>query len=421
MLEKLKQEAIQGRSLLKFVALKATGEALAMVAPLLVAKFFSPSIFGSYSLAKMVVFLFVSMLISSTQAPFVVYAGKEQTCTGKINRTFTIQCVFLVVSLILFLAVVLTFSRFIMSFAQISKANLFFVYLAFVGVSVKTFLSNMFLAVDQKTRHALLELVFGICGVLLILIFRFFNWVNLTSVFLIYFLAAIFVIISFARYIEYSKLLPLAWDQKYFTDSLNFAKWVILGASSVYLINWGDNLVLRYFVSMDDIGIYNFAYSLFKGMTMLTFGLIYYFMPFVSKNINNKQSMNTYIFSKRPKAFLLGLAPICILFIFAPYAVRMAYNGIYDNSIAVLRILLVGSALALYCAFYAPLFHALERYRFSQSIDAVQALVNILLDLVFIPQIGMYGAAIATVIAYCCRTVILEIYFRKRIRKLFAI
>lgn len=419
MLEKFKQEAIQGRSLLKFVALKATGEVLSMVVPLLVAKFFSPGLFGSYSLAKMVVFFFVSMLISSAQASFVVYAGKEQTCTGKINRTFTIQCVFLVVSLILFLAVALTFGRFIMSFAQISKANLFFMYLAFVGVAIKTFLSNLFLAMDQKTRHSLTELVFGVWGVLLIIVFRFFNWVNLTSVFLVYFLAAIFVIVSFVRHVEYSKLLPIVWDQKCFGDSINFTKWVILGAGCAYFINWGDNLVLRYFVSLDDIGIYNFAYMIFKGITMLTFGLVYYFLPFVSKNINDKQRISAYIYSKRPKAFLLGLAPICILFIFAPWAVRMVYNGIYDSSIGVLRILLVGSALSLYSAFYVPILHALERYRFSQSMDAVQALVNVLLDLVFVPRMGMYGAAVATVTAYCCRTIIFEIYFRKRIRKLF--
>ena len=421
MLERIKQEAIQGKTLLKFVTLKAAGETLGMLAPLIIAKFFSRSLFGSYSLAKMVVFLFVAVLISSTQAPFVVYAGKELNNTGKINKTFTIQCVFLAVSLIVFLAIVLAFNSFIMSFAQVSRANLFFMYLAFAGVSFKTFLSNTFLAMDQKIRHSLVELIFGICGVLLVIVFRFVNWINITSVFLVYFLATIFVIISFARYVEYSKLFPLDWDQKYFIDNLNFSKWVVLGSSCAYFINWGDNLVLRYFVTMDDIGIYNFAYQIFKGIIMLTFGLVYYFMPLVSRNIGDKQRMNAYIFSKRPKAFLLGLAPICILFIFAPCAVRMVYEGVYDDSIAVLRILLVGAALTLYSAFYVPILHVLERYRFSQGMDAVQAIVNLVLDVILVPRMGIYGAAVATVIAYCCRTVIFEIYFRKRIIKLFAV
>jgi O-antigen/teichoic acid export membrane protein len=419
MLERLKQEAVQGKALLKFAALKATGEALAMVVPLIIAKFFSPDVFGSYSLAKMVVFFFLAMFISSTQASFVVYAGKEHALTGKINRTFTVQCTFLAAGLILSLSIVPTFGGYIASFAQVSKTNLFFMCLAFLGLAVKTFLSGMFLAMDQKIRHSLVELAFGICGVILIIVFRLLDRINLNSVFLVYFLAAIFTIASFIRHVEYSKLLPLVWDKKYFSDNFNFTKWVVLGASCVYFINWGDNLVLRYFVSLDDIGIYNFAYQIFKGMTMLTFGLVHYFMPFVSKNINNKQTIKAYIISKRPKAFLLGLAPICMLFIFAPWVVRILYNGTYDGSVGVLRILLAGSALFLYSTFYTPILHALERYKFSQSMDAVQAFVNILLDIVLIPRMGMYGAAVATVIAYFCRTAVFEIYFRKRVRKLF--
>lgn len=419
MLDRIKQEAMQGKALLSFVALKATGQALAMVAPLVIAKFFSPGLFGSYSLAKMLIFFFVSLFISSIQVPFVVYGGRERAATGKINRTFTVQCVFVAVSLVLFLLMVLAFAKYVMSFAQISKMNLLFLCLAFLGISSESFLSNLFLATGQRTQHSLLEFFFGLCSLLLILGLRLIGWINLNSAFLIYSLSAIIVIFSFIRCVDFKVLLPIVWDREYFRDNFTFTKWVLLGASSVYLVNWGDNIVLRYYVPMDDIGIYNFAYQIFKGMTMLTFVVVHYFMPFASTRIDDKQAIRVYLASKRPKAFLLGLAPICMLFVFAPYLVKTVYGGVYDDSIGILRILLIGCVPALYSGFYTPLLYALERYRFAQCADAAQAVANVLLDLALVWRMGVYGAAVATVIAYCGRTVMFEVYFRKHVAPLF--
>jgi O-antigen/teichoic acid export membrane protein len=142
-------------------------------------------------------------------------------------------------------------------------------------------------------------------------------------------------------------------------------------------------------------------------------------MPFASTRIDDKQAIRAYLASKRPKAFLLGLAPICVLFVFAPYLIKTVYGGVYDNSIGILRILLIGCVPALYSGFYSPLLYALERYRFAQCADAAQAVANILLDLALVWRIGVYGAAVATLIACCGRTVMLEVYFRKQVAPLF--
>jgi len=50
------------------------------------------------------------------------------------------------------------------------------------------------------------------------------------------------------------------------------AAWAVgtfFGALSMYLINWGDNFVLRSFVSFESIGVYNLGYQIFKGLILL--------------------------------------------------------------------------------------------------------------------------------------------------------
>lgn len=421
MLNRIKQELAQGKTLLQFGSLKATGQVLGMVAPLVVAKFFSPALFGSYSLAMMVVFFFASLLFAFAQTPFIVFANQERAKTGKISKSFSVQCIFLVFSIIGFLLINLFCSKAIMAFAKISLTDLLFMSLAFIGLALKTFLCNLFMAMGQRIKNSIAELIFGSSVLVLVSALCLTDNINMTTVFLTYFASGSLVVILFIKTIDFSLLLPICFDKQHFKEMVNFAKWLLLGTTSAYFIGWGDNLVLRLFAPMGDIGTYNLGYQLFKGIGMLTFIIYVYFLPFVSQHIEDSAKMRNYLFNKRPKIFLVGLVVIGLFFVAVPYAFKFIYKGVYQDSVTVLWILLIGSVSRLYVIFYDPILNALKKYKFAQTVTLLQLLLNLFLDLLLVPVMGIYGAAVATVIAYFCRTIIYEIYFRKRIRGLFEI
>lgn len=418
-LDRIKQELKEGRTLLQFGFLKGLGQALGMAVPLVIAKFFSPELFGSYSLAKMIVFFFSTLLIASSQTPFIVFANQERTKTGKINKAFSVQCVFLILSFCIFAVIALSLGKYIIAFSKINSRDLIFVLLAFVGVTLKSFLGNLFMAMGQRIKDALVELTFGSLSMVLIFVFYFFNWINLQSVLLIYLLSAVVIIIIFFRAIDFKLLLPFNLEKRYLREMFNFTKWVFMGAIAVYFINWGDNLVLRAFVPMADIGTYNLGYQFFKGTVVLISILGVYFLPFISQNINNTVKIREYLYSKRPKILAAGMVVMVIGFFLVPYVLKIIYGEIYQESATVLRILLIGSTFTFYSAFFNPIFHALKRYKFPQIVNVIQIFGNVLLNLILVPKMGIYGAAIATTIAYSCRAIIYEIYFRKQIKNLF--
>jgi O-antigen/teichoic acid export membrane protein len=418
MLRKIKQELKQGKTLLRFGFLKATGQALGMIAPLVIAKFFSEELFGSYSLAKMIVFFFSTLLIASCQAPFIVFANQEKAKTGKINKTFSIQCGLLVFSIIAFLSLNMIFSKPITAFARISFTELLFMSLAFIGIAVKSFMNNLFMGLGHRMKSAAAELVFGGFTFVVVLVLSVTDKINLSTAFLVYFVSAIVVVIIFIRALDFNLLLPFDFNWKHFKNIFNFTKWLMFGAGAAYFINWGDNLVLRLYTSMGDIGTYNVGYQLFKGMTMLTIIIHSYFLPFVSQHIDDSAKMKNYLSNKRPKILLLGLVVIGLLFVAAPYVFKLVYGDIYRGSVVILRTLLVGSVLILYLIFYDVIFYALKRYKFIQTLNLLQVLLNLLLDFLLVPAMGLVGAAVATVIAYFCRAVIIEIYFRVKLKKL---
>jgi len=417
MWQKVRQELVQGKTLLQFGLLKGVGQALGMFAPLVVAKFFSSAeLFGSYSLAKMVAFFFCTLLISSSQTPFIVFANQEKAKTGKINKSFSVQCSFLFLSLCLFVAIAMLFDGQITAFANINRLDLVYVFLAFVGLAFKSFLCNLFLAMDQRVKNAMAELVYGVLSVSLVFVLYFAGAINLRAVLLIYPLASLFLALVFAPTVDFGQLLPLRLDKTHLKGMFDFTKWVMLGATAVYFINWGDLLVLRLYRPMADIGTYNLAYQIFKGLVTVTFIVDAYFLPFISQHVRDTNKMKKYLYSKRPKIVLLGIAIVGLIFALAPYILTLVYGETYRGSATILRVLLIALAVILYTGFYNPILNSLKKYRFTQTISILQVLLNLLLDFVLVPRMGMMGAAVATLFAYSCRAITIELYFRIKLR-----
>lgn len=414
MLQRIKREFAEGKALLQFGVLTALGQALL---PLIVAKFFTPDLFGRYSLAKMIMFFFLTLLVSSSQAPFIVFANQEKAATGKINKSFSVQCIFLISAIILFAVIILPLRNYIAKFAEISSGDLFFVGLAFFGLSLKAFLCNLFMAMGQRIKSSVAEMVFGIFSLILIFSFYAADCINLRTVFLIYPLSAAASIAVFSGTIDYKMLFPFIIEGKYFREMFDYTKWIFLGAIAVYFAGWGDNLVLRVFVPMKDIGIYNLAYQISKGMIGLVLILNSYFLPFVSEHIENGEKIRDYLFGKRPRIIIAGFVGIALLFIIAPAVFKFIYGDTYKDSVTVLRILLFSAVLSLYIIFYEVMLYALKKYKFIQAVNVIHVCVNLVLDLILVPAMGFWGAAIATVCAYICRVITIEIYFRLKLVK----
>lgn len=413
MLSKLKQQLALGKNLIIFTTLRGVG---GMLFPLLVAKFFSEDLLGSYGLARMIIFFVATLTISSAQTPFIVHANEERDKTGKINKSFSVQCIFLVISLFLFFFIVTLFAGPVSAFAKIAKSDLVFVTLAFIGFVGQLFLCNLFMALGQRTKSAFIGVVYNFLTVLFVIAFWFFDNINLRSVFLTYFLSSVLLVLFFVGTLDFKVLLPLYFDSGYFKKMLHFTFWVILGSTSIYFINWGNNIVLRIFVSIKEIGIYLFAFTIYKGLTFSVSAIGQYFLPFISRNINDKDKLRNYLAVKRPKIIAVGLAGLVLVFFFFPYMRQLIYGDKFSLADPIVRCLLLGNVINLYTVFYGALFNAFKKYKFLNITAVVQIVISVILSFILIPRMGLMGAAIATVIAYFCKAVLLEIYFRLYIK-----
>ncbi len=406
----------QARNFLLFSLVSVIGNVLTAFSPLLVAKVLNPEGFGSYSLSMGFVFLFCSILINSSQAPCIIFTNQELEKSQKANRSFTLLLIVttsavFVSGLVLFLSqdVVTTFTKSGSSHIWVSM------FAAFGGYALKSFSQNVLLGFNNKKLSAFVEVLFGSIGLLSIGILYFTSSISVFTVLVSYLVAGVCTLLIPLFAIKKHQLFPLILDISLLKRLFHFTKWQLVGLTAIYLVNWGDNLVLRLFVDIQQIGIYNLAYKLFSGIATIIFFVNIYFLPLLSKQADKPEFLKDYLQQKRPKIFLVLCAGVVAAFAIMPILMRFVYGADFQAAGNIFRILCIGLVLQSIYVFYIPFLNVLNRYKFIQLASVIQIVVNLGLDFILVPKFGIQGAAIATVIGYASLALTYEVYVRKQL------
>jgi len=411
------KEFQQAKTFLGFSLLKLGSNCFIFLIPLILAKFFSPEQFGSYSLSMMIVYFFASLLLRPFGNPFVVFSNEEQKETQKISKTLTARLFFLSISFVLFIISIFVFRGYIAQFASITNIQVLFLFFVFTGLGIRQMFGSLFLALYQRLMNGIYDLLVGISMLFFLFGLYYFNLFSLEYIFLIFLLAPLVVTIFILPFIKRKSLFPLSFDVSSLKKMFDYSKWIILGGTAVYFIHWGDNLVLRMFVSFEEIGIYNFGYQVFKATIIISTFIPMYFLPFITRFIDDPEKISAYLFKKRIKILLFGSLCFILFFIFFPFLLNLIYGSTYQDSYNVTRILLIGSFFGLYRMFYHPLFNAMKKYKFIQLSQVCSFIINFSLNFIFVPLFGILGAAIATTITYISMAFFHELYFWKICKK----
>lgn len=417
MIKKILNEFEQGKNFLYFSILKTMGQGIFFVLPLIIAKLISPTKFGIFSLSQMVVMILISVVLTSSQTPFIVYANKEYLKTKKINNSFTIQLIFFVSSFFLGLIILSLFKKNLITFLGLEKGQFYFLFCFFIALIIKIFFENIFLALNRKKLNAIYSLIIGFFNLFFVFILFYFNILDLHLIFLIYLISSILGSLMFIKFIPFDKIFPLRFNKFLLNKTIKWTYWQAFGLLAVQLINWGDNIILRFFVTLEEIGIYNVAYQFFKGLIGGTFIINLYFLPFISRNLKNKEKIFNYLNNKRIKIFLIGLIGIIFLWFISSFLFNFIYGEVYHESIIIFKILLFGLIFHLYSVFYIPLINSLKKYKFIQLNNISIIILNILLSIILVPLIGIIGSAISTSISYLVLVINYELYYRYFLKK----
>ena len=181
---------------------------------------------------------------------------------------------------------------------------------------------------------------------------------------------------------------------------------------SLVLLNQLDKLMINYFVGAKAVAIYSIAHSTGLMMTIVNTSINSSFVPWVYNKIKKEKIREI----KRISTLLMGIVLVVNLFIIllAPEIIKILAAPQYKEAIWCL----VPISMSVFFFFVYTLFVDIEIYYGENNYIAIAsigaAILNLILNYVFIPRFGYIAAGYTTLASYFM-TMILHYFFMKKI------
>lgn len=396
-----------------FSLLKLSTQLLTLVSSVFIIRKLPVEDFGSYSLILTVVGFASTFGFSWTSSSLIYFGSKELEENGNLNKTFWSRNILVGISLFILTTGFLIFQDEINSYIG---ASYLFMILIWIYLRVyQDYMSYYFLAV-KKQNLASSMLFFVRVIFLVVVIFVDFDLKKL----IVFSILSEVISLLYLFGLNKKDISKFEFDKKHFKEILNFSLWQLFGFSGVYIINFGDNLVIKYFLSTEAVGIYNASYKIYTGISLLSYVISSYYAANLAVNFLKKQKekINSFFYKERFFILLLSLVLHLIIIISSKQIISFLYGDEYESAVSVLQILMIGSFFRYIEVFYVIFYNTNKKYRFLQITNIIQSVINIVLSISLVSLVGILGAAIATTIAMILKTLLSILYCERKIYSL---
>ena len=223
------------------------------------------------------------------------------------------------------------------------------------------------------------------------------------TVFYAYLAALAVTFIGIAIYTTKKLPHPIIFTDKETNDTVRkdllFFSLPLLGMAMLFMmVLWMDTLMLGHFKTPEVVGLYNAAYPLAQSIFLPPFALMLIYTPIVtglySRNLM-ADLKRSYTIATKWLAFIT--VPIfLVLCLYPEYVLGLFFGSAYIAAAPALRILSLGFILNNLPGPYVATLIALGKSRFMMWATLAVATVNVILNIVLIPPLGIVGAAIAS-------------------------
>ncbi len=188
------------------------------------------------------------------------------------------------------------------------------------------------------------------------------------------------------------------FHKQYWKYALAFNIPLIPHYLSTTILNQADRIMIQQMVGFGEAAIYSVSYNVATLITIVTTALTNTFTPYMYKsmkagNISGIKKYSTYLL------LLVGFVASMIM-VFGPEVVAIFASKEYGEAIWVIPPV----ACAIFFKFLYPLFSNVEFYyentKFVMIASSIGAILNIVLNYIFIPIFGYVAAGYTTLVCY---------------------
>lgn len=382
---------------------------LSFVSTIIIARVLGPEKQGIYTLVVLLPNMLVTFFNIGIGSASVYYVGKRKYSIETIVSTnIFLALIVCVISIAIgILSIILFRDTF---FKGVPIIYLFVILSVLPLLFANSFLQSVFQGLqDFKVFNlvaifgSIMNLVFLFIVVLLLrlnvvgAIISFFASVIAPTLILIFYLKKRYIVVRF-KYIS----------KEFIKDSLVYGYKAHLSNILAFVNYRADILMISYFLSPAAVGIYSIAVSIAEKLWVVSQPVSAVLFPRISSAKTDEEKNNLTAKVTRNVLFLSVIIGF-ILFLISNLFIRVMFGEKYKAASNIIKILLVGITLFSAERILSNDLAGRGKPELNLYTSLFTVIVNIILNLVFIPKWGFYGAAVATSIAYSL-TFILKIW-----------
>lgn len=375
-------------------------------------RYLGPENYGviSYVLAFSGIFSFIANLgiDGILNRELVVYPEKRDELMG---TAFRLKLIGGFLSFFLTVVIAFVYESSWLTRGLISLYSLAFVIQAINIISI--FFQAQVLSKNNVRAVLMATIISSVLKIILILLGKGIVW--LTLIYLIdTALQGFGYILSYRRY--KLKIINWRYNKELAKKIISNSWFLMLSSASIYIYTRIGQVIIRQILDERAVGLYSAATKLSE---------IWYFIPGIicaslfPAIINSKKTNQDLYYSRLKRMyvliFTLSLMIAMAVSVLAKTIVNFLFGADYLESVLTLRIYAwstIGLFLGMVSGYYLLAENYIKIYFFSTFFVAT---LNVLLNILLIPRLGINGAAIATVISYSF--LFLALWFFKKTRK----
>jgi O-antigen/teichoic acid export membrane protein len=188
----------------------------------------------------------------------------------------------------------------------------------------------------------------------------------------------------------------------------SFSFWIFLGLSGLLILTTADVVLIGYFMSNTEVGVYRVAMQLASLSVFVALALENVLYPRFSRW--NEEGNHEIIATSLSRAYTYSLVlaiPVCVGgWLLADKLLYYFYGEAFSSGTIAFLVLLPLYVIYVFQYLQMMTLNSLNHPKDTFWITSLIVLVNITLDILLIPVIGITGAAIATLISILISTIL---------------
>jgi len=401
------KRAVKGTSIVFFISIAAAF--LGYIIRMVLSRNLTPSEYGLFfAIFTLINFIAVFKYLGLGSAlvkfiPAFQVQKKHDSIKSAIFSAFSIS---FFVSLII--AIILFFSSGFLAEHYFKSPSaswiLQFFALIFVLFTFKDIIRYSFQGLQKMFPFALMYLTENLLILLSLILFFHLN-LKLFGAILAYIVSFILIAIIYLPWL--SKVTGFFKEKTKFSKKISKRMLIfgipatISGVGSMIIL-YVDTLILTYFRSLSEVGIYNVVVPTAMILNFIAVSISQVFFPMVSelwaKKLKNHLSVGINTIYKYSFALIVPL--VLIIFSFSKLFLRLLFGEQYVVGATSLQILVISMVFLMIFTITANVFGGLGKPKISMKINLFGASVNLILNIIFIPIYGIVSAAVTSLISY---------------------